>query len=54
MCRSFQGLCKNSKISLQNDKKAYEMKLDREAAKGIWGVKEEIYNRTSLSNTRLE
>jgi len=28
------------------------MELERKAAEGAWGVKEEVYNRTSMSNTR--
>ena len=28
------------------------MELEREAAKGIWEDKEEIYNKASFSNTR--
>jgi len=28
------------------------MKLERKAAEGVWGVKKEVYDRISMSNTR--
>jgi len=40
-------------VSLWDDKEECKIELGKETVKGIWRVKAKVYNRTSLSNTRL-
>ena len=48
-----QDFFKNSKTTLWDNKERYEVKLGREIAESIWEVEGEVYNKTSLGNTRL-
>ena len=48
-----QRFCKNSKAVAWDDEERDKVELGREAAESICRVEEEVYNRTSLGNTRL-
>jgi len=48
-----QRFWKGSKTPLWNDEKRYKVKLERDTTKSIWEVEGKIYDRASLSNTRL-
>ena len=48
-----QRFCKDSKVVTWDDEEGDKVELGREAVKGIWEVKEEIYNRTSFGKPRL-
>ena len=47
-----QRFCKDSEVIAWDDEERDKVELGREIAKSIWGIEGEIYNRTSLGNTR--
>ena len=48
-----QIFCKDSKTIVWDDEERDKVELGRKAAKSIWRIEEEVYNRASLDNTRL-
>ena len=48
-----QGLCKDSKTLLWDNKERCEMGVGNKTEEVIWSIEEEVYDRTSLGNTRL-
>jgi len=50
----YSGLCIHSQTIAQHGKKGSEVEIDRKVREGIWGAKEEIYKKTSISSTRFK